>query len=790
MHEERNNAMLNGWIRLNHKINDEQDNPTIPEAAIEGFTRNLASKFEDDVQNSTKVLIEKEARLYFSTGTCKLQSELRNVCVNPTLLDPTTYRWQVHYQLCPFDGYFPLTREELDTSDNKGILIRTCQKILRGFVAEYKKRSDKVKIFFHLEDALEFCLSESTISFDVIDCSNLADHVGLVNLINACEKKLMDTPEAVLYTESMLWPSLAPSLLKYIEEALCCPLSMIPTIYGLRLATHVEFGSNKPLNLGQQMANAFKLCWKKVLPFGNVSLSPSPTLTHCLDQLTQKCFTSTGFRQVEGKKTGERCGMTCYSPLTFNYVLDSMAQRVGGELNNLPKLSEMNIHVIDNCEIKIKKTRDCEMETISVSFLLVPGHGLEKTHAACVFDAHTGLPISQREEISAMRVEPFHEPYPWRSKGSALPLANSNGLQVNNCVESEDFFILQIVVECSSENISGLNVSTNQRLPCESAHDVIISLNQPNDIKPLKLSFPYPIVVNEIRATLRRKDRLINLVLKKALYEPWPYEFHTQHSRWIVLDRLKLWEDKNTVDSLGLHLGTQFKLSDFKNMTLTNKSALNEVRHTIQSLFLSATVHGRNEYFGIGRKDSSQSPDWYIRAHLPLRISPVGSPLLILSAVDHRLAENLIEQGRLNKDDAFNDYVRIYAQPSNETKNMILTFTPEEEQLLRYILRLNSTKIVPTTWQKKNLPLGENSPWLATFISPLYDDHPMDQASLEACQKTEGINPKGKSCASCKKISENLKRCSRCRTVVYCSVECQRGHWTLHKTVCINTCQK
>jgi hypothetical protein len=338
---------------------------------------------------------------------------------------------------------------------------------------------------------------------------------------------------------------------------------------------------------------------------------------------------------------------------------------------------------------------------------------------------------------------------------------------------------------------SGVNVSTNQRLPCQSAHDVIISLSQPTSIKPLKISFPYPIMVNEIRATLRRKDRSINLVLKKALYEPWPYEFHTQQSRWIVLDSLKLWEDKNTGKSLGIHLGTQFKLSDIKNMTLSKKSALNEVRGTIKSLFLSAAVHGRNEYFGIRRKDSTQSPDWYIRAHLPLRISPVGSPLLILSAVDHRLAENLIAKGKLNEDDAFNDYVRIYAQPSNGSTQMFLTFTSEEEQLLRYILRLNSTQIVPSNWQRKNLPQGENSPWLATFISPLYDDNPLHQASdSDALQTPKEKKNDQYNCASCRKISENLKRCSRCRTVVYCSVECQHGHWALHKTVCKNTCQK
>jgi hypothetical protein len=95
------------------------------------------------------------------------------------------------------------------------------------------------------------------------------------------------------------------------------------------------------------------------------------------------------------------------------------------------------------------------METISVSFLLVPDHGLEKTHAAYIYDAVNGLGISFCEDISAMRVEPFHEPYPWRSKGSPLPLANSNELKVKNSLESEDSFVLQIVVECSSENISG-----------------------------------------------------------------------------------------------------------------------------------------------------------------------------------------------------------------------------------------------------------------------------------------------------------------------------------------------
>lgn len=39
-------------------------------------------------------------------------------------------------------------------------------------------------------------------------------------------------------------------------------------------------------------------------------------------------------------------------------------------------------------------------------------------------------------------------------------------------------------------------------------------------------------------------------------------------------------------------------------------------------------------------------------------------------------------------------------------------------------------------------------------------------------------------CATCKANSKNLKRCSRCCSVYYCSVECQRSHWPQHKSVC------
>ncbi|KAI0973731.1 putative MYND domain protein [Xylaria arbuscula] len=39
-------------------------------------------------------------------------------------------------------------------------------------------------------------------------------------------------------------------------------------------------------------------------------------------------------------------------------------------------------------------------------------------------------------------------------------------------------------------------------------------------------------------------------------------------------------------------------------------------------------------------------------------------------------------------------------------------------------------------------------------------------------------------CNSCKKDSAELKRCSKCHTTLYCSQDCQKADWKMHKKVC------
>lgn len=39
-------------------------------------------------------------------------------------------------------------------------------------------------------------------------------------------------------------------------------------------------------------------------------------------------------------------------------------------------------------------------------------------------------------------------------------------------------------------------------------------------------------------------------------------------------------------------------------------------------------------------------------------------------------------------------------------------------------------------------------------------------------------------CVKCKKTGEKMKKCGRCGTANYCSPECQKSHWPLHKAFC------
>jgi len=50
----------------------------------------------------------------------------------------------------------------------------------------------------------------------------------------------------------------------------------------------------------------------------------------------------------------------------------------------------------------------------------------------------------------------------------------------------------------------------------------------------------------------------------------------------------------------------------------------------------------------------------------------------------------------------------------------IIRVSSDELDLFSNVLRVNSTKMRRGAWQSKNLPRGDNTPWMPTFVSPLY----------------------------------------------------------------------
>ena len=63
----------------------------------------------------------------------------------------------------------------------------------------------------------------------------------------------------------------------------------------------------------------------------------------------------------------------------------------------------------------------------------------------------------------------------------------------------------------------------------------------------------------------------------------------------------------------------------------------------------------------------------------------------------------------------------------------------------------------------------------------------LDELEESILRSLHGANYKDpclNKCSLCGNCSENLMRCSCCRSAQYCNRECQKKHWSIHKTVC------
>ena len=220
--------------------------------------------------------------------------------------------------------------------------------------------------------------------------------------------------------------------------------------------------------------------------------------------------------------------------------------------------------------------------------------------------------------------------------------------------------------------------------------------------------------------------------------------------------------------------------------------ALDEVREIIRAIFYG---HHNNSFqlMTVHGPENPDDPVFFIRIHPPVRFSPHGSPLLLVSVIDYPRLEELIGQGKVDREAFQADFHRLVTEGVSKEVCIIRASSNEEINLFRYVLRVNSTKMRRSVWQSRNLPRGEDTPWISTFISPLYVE-----SMTRECLMLESRIPSRstqsplsddpifrKSCVSCYVTKVSLKSCSRCHRDFFCSISCQRNHWPVHKLKCV-----
>ena len=252
------------------------------------------------------------------------------------------------------------------------------------------------------------------------------------------------------------------------------------------------------------------------------------------------------------------------------------------------------------------------------------------------------------------------------------------------------------------------------------------------------IQFPWPFSVNKEEmevdfSGIRDGRPSAMIVLKKSIDNPWSSDFITTGVKWDI-EKFKPWGEGVSEELvLNQHLLTQWPLhqEDFEKVldTLSNdhcpSSPLEEVRKIVtQAMSISATSD-RYCFAIVDHRNPDKFPALFLRVISPLRCSPLGAPILAVTVADEELACSLIMGNYLDSEQHHRDHLRILFDGKTVGNSCCYLhyYSDEGLSLLCYMLRLNSIKMEPTLWQSKNFPNSKCSPWLATFLSPLYSEN-------------------------------------------------------------------
>eukprot|EP00775_Hariotina_reticulata_P001721 gene1721-2064_t len=219
---------------------------------------------------ASKAALAREIEAFARNGSIDCTgAPCQGSAVNPTLLDEQG-EWRVHDSSTPFICLGPLIVKKPQprgaaATSSPGLLTRSAQAKLQQLVLGFQQAngladdagsgkggsssgsSTAVRFVLHGGDGLALMAAGSSLGddvrFDAIDCSNVADHAGLLNVLVACGPRLNPKPWARLFVTSMNWAtSGARSILEYLSQALGATPALLPTLLGLRLCSDLRFG--------------------------------------------------------------------------------------------------------------------------------------------------------------------------------------------------------------------------------------------------------------------------------------------------------------------------------------------------------------------------------------------------------------------------------------------------------------------------------------------------------------------------------------------------------------------
>ena len=190
-----------------------------------------------------------------------LKEDLLSLMVNPLFaFKEETGHPMVHYNLSPPLGF---RFSDMTSSDQAKLTVSTIRKTINSFMlSQFIERGlafarqtlrNQVVLRFLAGDALECChslviyprpfsrcmftlepivLIDPPLAFDVIETSNLMDHLGLINILVHCTPLLAKTQHSVLYTE-ILAGSTHTNPLVILDSLLMGDAVLVTTLLGV-----------------------------------------------------------------------------------------------------------------------------------------------------------------------------------------------------------------------------------------------------------------------------------------------------------------------------------------------------------------------------------------------------------------------------------------------------------------------------------------------------------------------------------------------------------------------------